>query len=70
MRDVHLAQVDGEFEPVVRVGGHGQRLLLEPLRLEEARDRGVFRARDGGEDGVGRVEVFPDDGRLVVEHRQ
>ena len=47
--DLQLAQLDGQLELVLGVGGDGEGLVLEALRLEEARDPVVLVLRDGGE---------------------
>ena len=44
--DLQLAQLDGELELVLGVGGDGEGLVLEALRLEEARDPVVLVLRE------------------------
>ena len=46
---LQLAELDGELKLVLGVGGDGEGLVLEALRLEEARDPVVLVLRDGGE---------------------
>ena len=49
---------------------HLESLLLETLGLQEAGDRGVLRLGDGGEDGVGGLEVFPHHGSLLKTNQR
>eukprot|EP00966_Prymnesium_polylepis_P319620 7376058-Prymnesium_polylepis.1 len=70
VRHLQLAQLHGELELVLWVGRDGERLLLEALRLEEPRDPVVLIARHRRQDGGGRLEVSPHDGRLVLDDGQ
>ena len=66
--DVDAAELAGEVEALVGVARDGEGLLLEALRLEEARDAVVLALRHRGQDGLGGGEVAAHDGGLILEH--